>query len=614
MTEPFVLGINAAYHQSAAAIVSPEGIVAAAEEERFNRVRHGKATSVDTTHHLPLQAIDYCLRAAGCELTDVGHIAYSFDPNARHERSAAIADFGPVLAGGYETRDGDRRFLALMRATPGILAAAHGLAPGALDGRWAWVGHHEAHLASAYYPSPFDTAAGLVVDGIGEAATTTLARCGGLDMEVLRTIDFPHSLGFVWELMTNFLGFEGNYDECKVMGLAAYGDPTRYSERLRRMIRALPDGGFEVDFDQHPRLLSEDYSYIESLLGGLRHRVPHEPVQYLSPAAEHADVAAALQTLTVDVMVRLARTAREATRSPYLVMAGGVALNAVANGAVAREAGFDDVWIQPAASDAGTALGAALWTLHHPQHGAVRHRVRMTSPYLGPAFDDEDILPVLDRHRLRRRRVDDPATQAAYDLARGLTVGWFQGRMEFGPRALGARSLLADPRSTDMRALINRRVKHRQDFRPFAPTILEEHAEEWFDLAGLPSAARYMLVTAPVWPGQRDRIPAAVHVDGTARMQLLRREDNPLYYRLIESFNERTGVPLVLNTSFNDREPIVCTPDDAARCFLKTQIDVMYLGHYVVEGPKPWERSDRRQTVSDDLLVFGRTVDDERAQ
>jgi len=599
-----VLGINAAYHQSAAAIVDSTGIIAAAEEERFNRVRHGKSTRAELVYHLPLEAIDYCLRAAGCGLEDVDYIAYSFSPDERARRSADIARAGPILGGGYETVDGDRRFLSLMRLAPDVLAAAYGVEPARVRGRWTWVNHHLAHMASAFYPSPFETAAGIVVDGVGESATTTIARCTGTRIETLRTVEFPHSIGFVWELMTNFLGFEGNYDECKVMGLAGYGDPSRFIKHLRGMVRPLPDGSFEVDFARHQDLLAKNYGYIERLLAGVRRRVPHEPVKFRGRHPDHADVAAGLQGLTNDVMVSLARLAAELTGYDRLVLAGGVALNAVANGHIARSGLYEDVWIQPAASDAGTALGAALWILHSPDHAGLESRLPMATPYLGPAYDDRLIADALDRHRLQYRKVEDPASHAAHDLVHGRTVGWFQGRMEFGPRALGNRSLLADPRLPGMRCRINERVKHRQSFRPFAPTVLAEHVSEWFDMERVPTAARFMLLTCEVRPERREQVPAIQHIDGSARIQALRREDNPLYHRLIETFYARTGVPMVLNTSFNDREPIVCTPDDAARCFLKTNIDVMYLGSYVVEGPKPWERENRAKTVHDGLRAF----------
>ena len=603
---PLVLGINAAYHQTSAALVCADGILAAVEEERFNRVKHGKPTTVDTTYQLPIASVDYCLREAGCTLADVDWIAYSFDPRNRRARSAEIAKLGPILAGGYETLEGDRRFLSLIEQSPSLLAACFGRPHDEIAARWVWVDHHLAHLASAYLPSPFDAAAGLVVDGIGEAATTTIAHCRGLDMEVLRTVEFPHSIGFVWERMTNFLGFEGNYDEGKVMGLAAYGDPERYLRALHGLLEPLEDGTYRVDFHRHEALLRHDYRYIERLLGGVRHRVPHEPVRLGKGSSDHADIAASLQALTNDVLVRLARSARELTSASNLVIAGGVGLNAVANGAIAREAGFDDMWVQPAASDAGTALGAALHVLHHGDYGAAKERVRMPTAYLGPAFDDDAIVRALDRHRLQYRHASDAPSDAAYDLARGLTVGWFQGRMEFGPRALGNRSLLADPRVSAMRERINRRVKHRQEFRPFAPTVLAEYATEWFDADALPAAAGYMLTTWQVRPERRSQIPAVTHIDGSSRIQVLHEAHNPDYYRLIDTYRQHTGVPMVLNTSFNDREPMVCTPDDAARCFLKTNIDVMYLGSYVVEGPKPWERDDRRLPLEDAIRSIER--------
>ncbi len=583
-----VLGINAAYHQPSACLVRDGVVVAAVEEERFNRIKGGKQAVVDNTLVLPFASIDYVLREGGVQLDDVDLIGTGFSPARRLRGKELWARYAPVLAGEYETPAGDRAFRRLLHQIPEVIAARFDVDRGSVRRRFRWVPHHLSHLASAFYPSPFSEAAGLCIDGIGEFDTTTLADCDERGIRTVEKIDYPHSLGFVWEVVTNFLGFKGDQDECKIMGLAAYGDPAAQRAAFSKIIRPGKDGRFTTLLD--PAVIRHDYSTFERLFG-VNRRLPYEPLAWQGADRRHADLAAALQEKTNEVFLHLAERVRVRTGRRHLVLAGGVALNCVANGQVAEFSGFDDVYVQAAAGDAGTAIGAALH-LACEGTGAPRRQGRaMPTPFLGPAFSDDDIKAALERFRLPNERVADPTETAASLLATGKVVGWFQGRMEFGPRALGNRSLLADPTLPAIRHTLNLQVKHREEFRPLCPTVLAEFAEEWIDASRpLCQASRLMLATYRIRPDRIARIPAVLHQDGSARIQVLHREDNPVFHQLLTAFHAKTGVPMLLNTSFNDREPVVCTPEHACECWLKTRFDAMILGSYLVTGLKPWER------------------------
>lgn len=564
-------------------------VVAAVEEERLNRTKGGKPAHVDNTLILPFNAIDTVLKTAGLAIRDVDLIATSFCPDRRKSFSGEWSKYGPVLAGNYETPEGDRVFMRLMELSPQVLAARFDLPAAWFGDRFRWVPHHVAHIASAFFPSGFSAAAAMTIDGIGEFETATLADCTGSTITMLEETQYPNSLGFVWEVMTIFLGFESNNDESKIMGLAAYGNPDVYRDRLRRLVAIEADGRFSTHIDAST--LIDNFSAIERTIG-IKRRLPYEPLAWQGRDRRHADLAAALQEATNEVFVGQAQALRRRTGRNRLVMAGGVCLNCVANGQVAEQCGFEDVFIQPATGDAGTAVGAALAVLH--SQSAEHRPAPTTTPYLGPEYSDAEILSALQRFNLGCEELQDPTGYAADLIANDRIVGWFQGRMEFGPRALGNRSLLANPSSPSIRHILNLQVKHREEFRPFCPTILAEDAQDWLECDGpIVSASKLMLVTYKVRYEKRALVPAILHTDGSARVQILDRRDNPLFHELVCAFKKRTGVPLLLNTSFNDREPIVCSPEDACKCYLKTRFDAMILGRFLVCGPKPWERDPR---------------------
>lgn len=600
-----VLGINAAYHQPSACLVRDGTVIAAVEEERFSRVKGGKEADVDNTLVLPFRSIDYVLKAGGVSLNDVDLIGTSFSPERRACHEDLWERIPPVLKGSYETPDGDRAFRGLMLLMPDVMAARYGADPSLISSRFRWVPHHLSHLASAFYASPFPSAAALVIDGIGESDTTTLADCTSAGIRVLETIDYPDSLGFVWEILTNFLGFQGNYDESKIMGLAAYGTPEVHRRAMESLISIEPDGRFRTHID--PTVLSGDYSWMERMFG-FAHRLPYEPLAWEGGDRRHANLAAALQEKTNEVFLRLTTRLRRETQRPYLVMAGGVALNCVANGLVAESVGFDDVYVQPAAGDAGSAVGAALH-LSFANCGSERTGAgTMSTPYLGPAYGDKEMEAALRQHRLPYSRVSDPIREAARRLADGQIVGWFQGALEFGPRALGNRSLLANPTSPTIRHILNLQVKHREDFRPYCPTLLAEYASDWLEHERpFCRASRVMLATYRIRADRRSQVPAIIHLDGSSRVQILHREDNPVYHELIQAFHQITGIPMLLNTSFNDREPIVCSPAHACQTYLKTRFDAMFLGPFLVTGPKPWERQPQLSVFDIDARIFDST-------
>ena len=572
----YVLGINAVYHDSAACLVQDGKVIAAAEEERFTRVKHAKRPIPFATYELPFHAIDYCLREAGIRLVDVDHVAYSYDPFlllGRHRDEATITL--PLEPSAHPTPAEwesvwDPLFLSSIVNAPRHRAggAPHHLSArfrGARpDGpyRWHFVEHHVAHAASAFLASPFDHAAVLTLDGRGEKATTTYHIGSGNRLERLGQVNFPHSLGLLYEQVTSYLGFLHSADEYKVMALASFGKP-RYVADFRAIVQVRSDGQYTI---QPPRL--------EERLGPARMR--GEPLE-----ERHCDVAHSLQVVLEESVLELALWLHRATGSTNLCMAGGVALNCVMNARLRDRGPFKRIWVQPAAGDAGTALGAALWIDAQERGGDERH-FRMDHAFLGPAYGDEEIEQFLRWSRLPYRRLANVADETAALLAQDKVVGWFQGRMEFGPRALGARSILASPIPATMQARLNE-IKDREDFRPVAPVVLEEEAAGWF--AGA-QASPFMLFVHDVVPDRAGYIPAVRHVDGTARIQTINRRQHPLYYDLLKAFQARTGVPVLVNTSFNTRgEPIVCSPRDAVACFWTSPLDALVIGSFLLEKP-----------------------------
>jgi carbamoyltransferase len=567
------LGINAVFHDSAACLVQDGQVVAAAEEERFTRIKHGKRPLPFTTWELPFHAIDYCLGAAGVELADVDHVAYSYDPKvllrdrAKDERIALPLQPSAYPAKQSWTSPWEPLALAyIMNAERQLLdGAPHHIrrrfVGAKLSRQWQWhyVEHHLAHESSAFLAAPFPESAVMTLDGRGELATTTYGHFDGDRFARIGEVQMPHSLGLLYEQVTDYLGFLHSSDEYKVMALASYGSPLFVGE-FREMVHLGSDGRYEI----------RDVNLVERF-GPARARGAEF-------TQKHFDIARSLQWVLEETAVELSRFLHDATGSPNLCMAGGVALNCVMNARI-RDAGlFERVWVQPAAGDAGTALGAALWADWQARGGGKSWH--MDHAFWGPRFTDEEIEAFLQRSRLKYRRMKDIASDTADVLAQDRIVGWFQGRMEFGPRALGGRSILASPLSADMQQRLNE-IKDREDFRPVAPVVLEEEAPNWF-VNG--RASPFMLFVYDVVPDKAARIPAVRHVDGTARIQTINRRQNPLYYDLLKAFRQRTGVPVLVNTSFNTRsEPVVCTPRDAVECFWTSPIDALAIGSFLLE-------------------------------
>ena len=565
-----VLGINAVYHESAVALVVDGRLLAAAEEERFNRIKHAKSARVDNADELPEQAIRWCLSHHDIDAATIDAVALSFSPALRR---ASFREDPLGRNGSWGSLAGEKAFMAGIEATP---AAVQSVLGPRFGGDIVPIPHHLCHAASAFHPSGFEEAAVLVVDGIGENACAAIFDADGSGIREVETVDYPHSLGFFWEKFSEYFGFS-EYDACKTMGLAAYGDPRPFRERIGRVLTVESDGRYRIDADVM-RFRLPEFAPMEALFGP-RRRKAEEFRQ------AHYDVAASLQEKTDEAMVALARRALDLTGRARLCLAGGVALNCVSNTAIRKAFPELDLFIPTAPNDAGTAIGAAL-DLAVRITPDRRLKSSQSRAYLGPSFADAPVPPEVAVNKASRGRSFDALCEQVVDLlCEGKIVGWFQGAMEFGPRALGNRSLLADPRRSDMRDILNRKVKHREIFRPFAPSVLKEQAADWFELGKDSVSYGYMLFAVKALDGQGERIPAVLHADGTARVQLVGRDQNPEFHRLIAAFARRTGVPMLLNTSFNDNEPIVCTPEDAVNTFRKTSIDALVLGDSLILRP-----------------------------
>jgi carbamoyltransferase len=588
-----ILGISALYHDAAAALLVDGVVVAAAQEERFTRKRHDA--------RMPSSAIEYCLREAGLEARDLDWVAFYDKPLRKLER--LLETYVAFAPRGFRSFS-----LALPAWVQEKLFVPREIAR-ALGGRprrpIVYAEHHESHAASAFYPSPFDEAALLTMDGVGEWATASLGTGRGSRIELTHVLDFPHSLGLLYSAFTYYCGFKVNSGEYKLMGLAPYGEP-RFAPLIReRLVDVKEDGSFRLDlsyFDYCAGLTMTSRRFHE-LFGGPPRR-EDEPLRQA-----HMDLAASIQVVTEEIVLRAAQHLRRTTGLRQLCMAGGVALNCVANGRLLREGVFDDVWVQPAAGDAGGALGAAQLVHHQLLGGARRPGGRDTqrASLLGPAFPDDEIAKVLASRGASWTRHDDDASlcaEVARMLADGKVVGWMSGRMEFGPRALGSRSILGDARSPKMQSVMNLKIKGRESFRPFAPVVLRERAHEWFEV---PKGTDwpYMMFTAQVAPSRRiaepeharglegiaklavprSTIPAVTHVDGSARIQTVDAERHGRLERLLREFETLTGCPVLINTSFNVRgEPIVCTPDEAWRCFRATGMDALVIERHVLKA------------------------------
>jgi carbamoyltransferase len=586
-----ILGISAFYHDSAACLVRDGEIVAAAQEERFTRKKHDS--------RFPANAVGFCLKQAGIGLDQVDLIAFYDKPFLKFERLLAtylgfapkgLRSFQMAMPLWVREKLFQRDLLTdeLRKFAPKFNS----------EGRLLFAEHHLSHAASAFFPSPFQEAAVLTMDGVGEWATTSVAIGSGNKLEIHREIHFPHSLGLLYSAFTYYTGFKVNSGEYKLMGLAPYGEP-RYAAAIREnLIDVKPDGSFRLNMQyfNYCTGLTMTNGAFDSLFGGLA-RKPEELL-----TQRHMDLAASIQVVLEEVVLRMARSLAAETGLENLCLAGGVALNCVANGKILRDGAFKNIWIQPAAGDAGGALGAAL-AAHYIQNGQPRQVSgagdAMRGSYLGPEFSQAEIEQALRSVGADFEVLSDQELlrASAGALAEGKALGWFQGRMEFGPRALGGRSILGDARSPSMQSVLNLKVKYRESFRPFAPSVLREHVSEWFELDG---DSPYMLLVADVVRNRRremtpeeqqlfgieklkvprSEIPAVTHVDYSARIQTVHRETNPKYYGLISCFNELTGCPVIVNTSFNVRgEPIVCKPEDAFHCFMGTEIEALAVGN-----------------------------------
>ena len=591
----YILGVSAFYHDSAACLLEDGEIIAAAQEERFTRRKNDAG--------FPSHAILYCLKEAGVAAKDVDNVVFYEKPLVKFERLLeTYLAFAP------------RGFKSFTKAMPvwikdklfqksRLISQLELVLDESINWheRLLFSEHHLSHAASAYYPSPFNSSAVLTLDGVGEWTTTSLAIGKGSDLQVVKEIHFPHSLGLLYSAFTHYTGFRVNSGEYKVMGLAPYGKP-RYADLIRnKLINIADDGSFQLDmsyFDYATGLTMTNKKF-DALFGGSPRTVEAQITQ------REMDLAASVQKVTEDIVLELAKGIALETGERNLCLAGGVALNCVANGMLLREKIFDNIWIQPAAGDAGGALGAALsaWYLHHnKKRSTVTGGDSMNGAYLGPEFTDTEIDAELAACGARFEKLSEAemVEKVASALADGKAVGWMQGRMEFGPRALGARSIIADPRSPVMQQQLNLKVKYRESFRPFAPSVLSEDVSEWFEHE---TDSPYMLLVADVQNDkrremteeeealfgidklnvQRSSVPAITHVDYSARIHTVHADKNPKYHAVISKFKEKTGCPLVVNTSFNVRgEPIICTPTDAFNCFMGTEMDVLAVGNYLL--------------------------------
>ncbi len=564
----YLLGISAFYHDSAAALVKDGLVVAAVEEERLSRIKHDNG--------FPTKAIEYCLAKEGISINEVDYVVFYEKPFLKFER-ILMSSFGTFPASYRFFREA---MLSMLKEKLWVRELIQRKLK--YQKEVLFVEHHLSHAASTFFCSPFQEAAILTADGVGEWTTTTLGTGGGNELKLLKEIRFPHSLGLLYSAFTAFLGFEVNEGEYKVMGMAPYGEP-RYLDRVYKLLNVNDDGSFWLNMQYFSYHYSPDQTFNGNFV-----KLFGEPKRKQSDGVDkhHADIAASIQKALEETLLKIARYLYKETGLKRLCLAGGVALNSVANGRLLRESGFEDIFIQPAAGDSGGAIGAALYVYHSLL--CKKRQYVMEHAYLGPEFGQEDIEAFLKDNRIQFQRLEEEKLleTAAESLAQGKVIGWFQGKTEWGPRALGDRSILADPRKEEMKNIVNSKIKFRELFRPFAPSVLVEKTEDFFELpqAERHLPARFMLYVTPVKEEKRGQVPAITHVDGSARPQTVFKGQNPLYYGLIERFANLTGVPLLLNTSFNLKgEPIVCTPQDAFNTFTRSGLDLLVLGNYVIK-------------------------------
>lgn len=579
-----ILGLNAFHGDSSACLLVNGRLVAAAEEERFRRIKHWAG--------LPTEAIRYCLDAGGITAADVDYVAINRNPGANAMRKALFAFSKKPTLSAITDRLKNAAKVSNVREE---IASALGVSPEIIRAKINNIEHHLAHLGSAFFVSPFKDAAVVSVDGFGDFASTMWGVGRDNRIDVVDRTYFPHSLGLFYLAITQYLGFPNYGDEYKVMGLAPYGQPTEL-EKMRKIVRFLPDGGFDLDLDyflHHSEGVSMVWENGEPTIG----KVFSPKLENLfGPARSkehtlnqnHWNIAASAQAMYEEAFFHILNHVQKKCGLTALALAGGCAMNSVANGKILQNTKFKDIYIQSAAGDAGGAIGAAfvVWNqeLGHPRNFVMQHA------YWGPGFSGEEVSALLQRNSSELEaqscaitHVQDEATlcrQTAAAIADGKVIGWFQGRMEWGPRALGNRSILGDPRRADMKDILNLKIKRRESFRPFAPSILREHVKDWFETD---YDVPFMLQVFQILESRRHEIPAVTHVNGSGRLQTVTEEQSSRYYRLIKAFGDLTGVPILLNTSFNENEPVVCRPEEALNCFLRTKMDVLVLGDYLVE-------------------------------
>ena len=609
MSATYILGISAYYHDSAAALLKDGEAIAAVQQERFTRKKHDE--------RFPAEAIQYCLDEAGIKLGDLDHVVFYDKPLVKFERLLeTYLSYAP---------QGFRSFvkampiwlkekLYLKSTLKTELSEIAGCKKNELP-PLMFSGHHQSHAASAYYFSPYDKAVVLCLDGVGEWATTSAWLGEGKDLKPLWEIDFPHSLGLLYSAFTYFTGFKVNSGEYKLMGLAPYGEPIYTDIILDNLIDLKEDGTFKLDMQyfNYATGLTMTNDKFAKLFGGPARKSETEISQ------REMDLAASIQKVTEEVVLRLARSLKKETGADYLCLAGGVALNCVANGRIQREGPFEDIWIQPAAGDAGGALGAAavIWHEYLGNERTSDGKDKMKGSYLGPAYSADEVRAQLDAQGAVYKELPDDRMfpQLAEILDSGYVIGWMRGRMEFGPRALGGRSIIGDPRSAKMQSVMNLKIKYRESFRPFAPSVIDYRVGDYF---GMTVPSPYMLIVAPIKEEhrialdedqqklfgieklnlKRSELPAITHVDYSARIQTVHKETNPGYYDMIDAFNKRTGCGVVVNTSFNVRgEPIVCTPQDAYRCFMRTEMDFLVVENFLLDKTEQpeWEEKEAWQ-------------------
>ncbi|MBY0384292.1 carbamoyltransferase [bacterium] len=573
-----ILGISCYYHDSAASLVVDGRVVAAAQEERFSRIKNDA--------NFPTQSVVFCLKQSNISLTDLDAVVFYEKPLLKFDR---------LLETYLSTQNISLRFFVdtFLESTHKTLflrshleKALKSIDKGFDSDRLLFSEHHLSHAASAFFPSPFEEAAVLTMDGLGEWATTTVSIGEGNSLHLVKEIHFPHSLGLFYSTLTSFCGFKVNSGEYKLMGLAPYGKPIYKDLILKNLITLRDDGSFELnlkyfDFSSTQKMFAK--SFVQ--LFNTQPRTPETHIEQI-----YMDIAASTQAVLNAAILNITKNISSELNTTNLCLAGGVALNCVSNTQILKQGFFKNVWVQPAAGDAGGALGAALaaHSLHFkkPRHKFVNNDA-MSFAYLGTEYSEEDILKTLQSFNLVFEKLDENTLieKTALALAAGQSIGWFQGRMEFGPRALGSRSILADPRPPEMQKKLNLQIKFRESFRPFAPIVLEEKAHAWFE--GIQSSSPYMLFVDDVRQERQKALPAITHLDGTARLQTVSKEQNSRLHQLLSIFEEKTGVPVLINTSFNVRgEPIVESPADAVRCFLKTEIDCLVLGDFIIEKSK----------------------------